>query len=120
MKKIICFIVIIIAVITTSTFSMAISVDESDLNQYATKTGPGDVTKMLDIAGTILGFIQNIGIACGSILIIIIGIKFIVASVEEKAEYKERLGPWLIGIVLLITGTTFPNLIYKLVILFRT
>ena len=34
-------------------------------------------------------------------------------SVEEKADYKQTLKPYIIGAFILFTGTTLPNLIYQ-------
>ena len=36
-------------------------------------------------------------------------------SVEEKAEYKKTLMPYIIGAFLLFTGTLVPNVIYKMI-----
>ena len=36
-----------------------------------------------------------------------------VGSVEEKAEYKESMKPYLIGAVLVFTGTLIPQIIYE-------
>lgn len=66
--------------------------------------------------GTILGIINAVGIIISVIAIACIGIKYMLGSVEDKAEYKKTLIPYMIGVALLVMCTTIPNIIYKIVI----
>ena len=45
----------------------------------------------------------------------VLGIKYMLGSVEEKADYKKAIIPYLIGMFLLVSVTTLPNLIYQIV-----
>ena len=65
-------------------------------------------------AGKILGVIQVIGVVISVVMLIAIGIKYMVGSVEEKAEYKSSLKPYIIGTFVLFTGTMIPNIIFKI------
>ena len=67
------------------------------------------------IGSVILGAIQGIGIGFSVIALVIIGIKFMLGSAEEKAEYKSHLVPYIIGVVFLAAATTLPNAIYNMV-----
>lgn len=62
----------------------------------------------------ILGFIQVVGVVVSVVMLMAIGIKFMVGSIEEKAEYKELLKPYLIGAFLVFSGTTIPQIIYQI------
>ena len=42
------------------------------------------------------------------------GIRYMVGSVEEKAQYKSLMFPYVLGAILLFSGTTLLNLIYRL------
>ena len=44
----------------------------------------------------------------------IIGIKYMLGSVEEKSEYKKTMIPYLIGAAIVFSGTTLPQIIYQL------
>lgn len=74
-----------------------------DFNPYeydpTSTTSEGD-TKLLAIGNDIIGQIQLIGSVVSVIAIIIIGIRYMLGSVEEKAQYKETMTPYLIGAVL--------------------
>ncbi len=66
-------------------------------------------------AGNILGIINTVGILCSVIVLAILGIKYMVGSVEEKADLKKSMIPYVIGVCLLVCATTLPNIIYKIV-----
>lgn len=82
-----------------------------DLNEYeGTNSGS---TRLVDKAKIILASIRNMGIVLSVVMLIIIGIKYMLGSIEEKATYKKTLLPYLIGAVLLFTGSLIPEIIYQ-------
>ena len=50
----------------------------------------------------VLGWIRLVGIAVALLAITIIGTKYIFISVDEKAEYKKAMVPYLIGFFMLL------------------
>ena len=72
----------------------------------------GSSEKLKAKAEKVLGIIQTAGIVISVIMLMVIGMKYILSSVEERADYKQTLMPYLIGAVLVFTGTTIPQLIY--------
>lgn len=62
----------------------------------------------------LLGYINVIGIVISVIVLIIIGIKYMLGSVEEKAEYKKTMMGYLIGALLLFMTTTIANILYNI------
>lgn len=73
--------------------------DESDMD--ANSAG-----KIESATSKILTTISNIGIVVAVIMLAILGIKYMIGSVEEKAQYKEDMLPYVIGASILfgITG----------------
>ena len=59
-----------------------------------------DVTKIANIVNPIIGTIKVTGIVIAVIILTIIGIKFMTGSIEEKAEYKKTMLPYVIGAIL--------------------
>ena len=110
--KIVISILILMVIISIANISFAL--DLGDLNSYA-QTGTGGTEKLVSFASTMLSLLQYIGIAGGAIIIMVIGIKFMMAGAEEKAEYKEKMVPWIIGAFLIMAGSATPNAIYKMV-----
>ena len=77
--------------------------------------GGGDDAKAGEIGKTIVGIIRAIGIAILTLTLAIIGIKYILASVEEKAQYKQAMIPYVIGAVLIFAGSQVTQIIYNAV-----
>ena len=61
----------------------------------------------------ILGIIQVIGtfIAVGTLMIL--GIKYMVGSAEERASYKKSMLPYVIGSVLIFSAVNITSVIYN-------
>lgn len=71
--------------------------------------------KINEMAGNLLGVLQVIGSIISIIVLIILGIKYMIGSASEKAEYKKTMIPYLIGAVIIFSGTNLPKLIYIVV-----
>lgn len=87
--------------------------DLGDLNQYGQIQGDSDIFK--DKVATFLGVIQVVGSALAIICLIILGIKYMTGSVEEKAEYKKTLVPYLLGAIMVFGISNFLNIVYVIV-----
>lgn len=88
--------------------------DLGNLNLY--KGGKVDNSnKLVEKAGVILGALQVIGTAVSVIALMVIGIKYMLGSAEQKANYKQTLMPYIIGAVIVFSTTALPNIIYQLV-----
>lgn len=61
----------------------------------------GDLSEPEEVGNLVLGLIQTIGtfIAVGTLMIL--GIKYMLGSTEERATYKKSMLPYLIGAILL-------------------
>lgn len=86
-----------------------------DLNikEFETSNGAQNASKLVSKAGIILGILQAIGSVVSVVMLIMIGIKYMLGSVEEKAEYKETLKPYIIGCVLLFIIPNLVQIIFK-------
>ena len=60
-----------------------------------------DTTKIGNIGNQIATIIRNVGIVAAVIIIMVLGIKYMIGSAEEKAEYKKTFIPYIVGAVLL-------------------
>jgi len=68
-----------------------------------------------DIVASKAGVIFNTITTVGVITIIVIGIKYMVGSVEEKAEYKKTMVPYLVGAIMLACTSAIVKLIANMV-----
>ena len=67
------------------------------------------------LGGRIVGIVQAVGVVIAVIIILVIGIKYMIGSAEEKAEYKTTMIPYLVGAILIFAGATIVNVVYNLV-----
>lgn len=104
--KILLLILIIIAIFNNY------KVHAEDLEYY--KPTITEDSGLANKAGIILGYINLIGVIVSVITITIIGIKYLLGSVEERAEYKKTAMYYLIGAFLVFSATTVPNFIYNM------
>lgn len=74
-----------------------------------------DYQKPFSFAKTILNAIMITGIVICVISVMYLGIKYMVGSVEERAEYKKTIIPIIVGLVMLVCTTTFVSIIYNIV-----
>ena len=109
-KRIISVMLLIIVFISISTFSLAINTSFYEPGEMSQK----DSEKTGEITGDILAVIRTIGIIASVVVLTIIGLKYIFSSVEEKAEYKQTIAPYVIGCVLLVSATTVPSMVYNI------
>ena len=69
--------------------------------------------KIETVASKILTAITNVGIVVAVLILAILGIKYMLGSVEEKAEYKKDLVPYIVGAFLLLGITTFVTILMQ-------
>lgn len=115
--------IILLALITISFATTSVLAAGS-----ATKTNPLDPSTVQDnadysmaddtlltTAGKIIGMIRNISVIAAVIIIMVLGVKYMLGSVEEKAEYKKSFMPLIIGIILVVAATSIASFIFGLV-----
>ncbi len=59
--------------------------------------------------------IRIIGTVLSVIILIVIGIKYMLGSVEEKADYKKTMMPYIYGTFFLFTGSFIPQIIFDFI-----
>ena len=65
--------------------------------------------------GKIIGILQWVGIVAGVAIIAVFGIKYMMGSLEEKAEYKKTLIPFVVGAAVLMLAPQIAKLIFSIV-----
>ncbi len=73
-----------------------------------------DSTSFDDKVGIIASLVRTIGIIISVGTLLLIGIKFMLGSVEEKAQYKQTMVPWIIGAIMIFAMTYIPTFLYNM------
>ncbi len=70
-------------------------------------------TKITNMAGFIIKLLRNVSIILTIVVITALGIKYMIGSVQEKADYKKSYINIIIGVVLISMITTIVNVIFE-------
>ena len=65
-----------------------------------------------DMGFDLVGILQVIGIIASVAILIVLGIKYMMGSAEEKAEYKKTMIPYLIGAVFIFGASALAQMVY--------
>lgn len=76
-------------------------------------TGVTGTTEITELGQKLVGILQTVGIVLSVVVLIVIGIKYMMGSAEEKAEYKKTMIPYIVGAALIFAASIFANVIYK-------
>lgn len=89
---------------------------------YATTAAPnpnsftGDsstsVTGIQTIGNQIITIVSTIGSIASVIVLVVLGLKYMMGSAEEKAEYKKTLMPYVIGAALVFAASAISGIIF--------
>ena len=78
------------------------SIDSINVGAYEDKIGNlKDADSIKDIGNILIGVVQFVGSAVSVLALIVIGIKYMMGSLEEKAQYKQTMKPYVIGAFLI-------------------
>ena len=70
-------------------------------------------TAGIDTVGKkIVAVLQTVGIVLSVVVLIVLGIKYMMGSAEEKADYKKSMLPYLVGAALIFAASAFAQVIY--------
>ncbi len=105
--------IMLVASIATTAFA-AVNLNttlENIENQNLNGNADTQITKL---GGNVVNIIQIIGIVIAVIVLLVIGIKYMIGSASEKAEYKKTMIPYIVGAALVFAGTSLVKVIYSL------
>lgn len=86
---------------------------EDTLTTVNSATG-GSIGDAGEIGGNIVNWIWGISIVVAVVVLMITGLKFIIGSTQEKAEYKKSLIPLVVGVLILVFATTIVKVIFSM------
>ncbi len=110
-NKIIGIILFMIMILCFETISYSFA-----LNELTGTTTTGTEAILKDKGNSAVKIISTIGVIISVIMLIVLGIKYMLGSTEEKAEYKKSLMPYTIGAGLLFAASSIAQIIYELAI----
>ena len=114
-KKIILCILLVTMIFTFASPILVNAASESWYQDPKSIKAGGSLDAETEIAlfgHSIVRILTTVGIVLSVIVLIVIGIKYMMGSAEEKAEYKKTMMPYLIGALLIFAASVIANIVY--------
>ena len=108
--------VFVLSVALMFTFVQPVSFAKQDVDSVISQTEGGNEMsgELGQVAGTVINWLWGISIIITIIVVMYIGIKFIIGSTQEKAEYKKSLMPLVVGVILVVFATTLVKFLFSM------
>ena len=90
--------------------SVVYGLTPKDMKANSSATGTSEVQSL---GQNIMGVVQVAGVVIAVIVLMVLGIKYMMGSAEEKAEYKKTMIPYLVGAILIFAASTIENVVYQ-------
>ena len=84
-----------------------------DLSKINGAEGSAETESITNIGQSIVKIVGTIGMIVAVVVLIALGIKYMMGSAEEKAEYKKTLLPYVIGAVLIFAASAIATMVYN-------
>lgn len=117
-------IILLIIFLLGSMQNVVLALEEGDNKRIGVidtdKYKPGDLTEddyktAFEMGGTIVNVLSTVGTVIAVAGIMILGIKYMMGSIEEKAEYKKTMIPYLVGCIFIFCIPKIVSIIYGIV-----
>ncbi len=104
----------IMLLVLTSTISSANGIDASNLAGQLTGTTSNAQSDVMNIGNQIIGIITTVGVVVAVVILLVLGIKYMMGSASEKAEYKKTMIPYLVGAILIFGASAITKVVVGL------
>ena len=107
--------IMLLSIMLIAMFAGTVSADPQGALDALKDPTYSEQSKIQDLGKKIVGVIQIVGVVIAVVVILVIGIKYIIGSAEEKAEYKKTMIPYIIGVVFIVAISTILPVIVNIV-----
>lgn len=108
------FLILLMLILPISTKSFARYVYTPIELEEKIDTSGTELKNVKSAGGKIVGIIRVVGTITAFGMILVLGIKFMMGSAEQRAEYKKTLLPYLIGAVMVFGCSNITQVIFDL------
>lgn len=110
-------IIMLIALICLSSISYVHASSDPIENPgfYEPTDTTGNNTKFIEIGNIIISVMQVLGTVIAVVAMMVIGIRYMFGSLQDRANFKETMIPYLIGAIMVFAIPTILKIIFDLV-----
>lgn len=100
--------------IALTTISNAGGIDAAGLAGQLTGSTSGAQQDVMNIGNQIIGIITTVGVVVAVVILLVLGIKYMMGSASEKAEYKKTMIPYIVGAILIFGASAITKVVVGL------
>ena len=100
--------------LVTSIAGTVLAVDPNTVLNGLNGNGNVQTNDLTKVGNNIVTIIQVVGIVIAVIVLLVIGIKYMMGSASEKAEYKKTMIPYLVGAILIFGASAITKVVVGL------
>lgn len=118
-SRIISILLVSIMMISLCTSVFATTAGVSSPKNLTGKAVSG-TSSITNIGNQLITILTTVGVVVSVIVLIVLGIKYMMGSAEEKAEYKKTMMPYIIGAALIFAASAIAGGLYSFMINLNT
>ena len=108
-------IIAMILCVANTCFAVSTKINPDDYGPTKNPIKQSDLDAAVNKAKPIVNAITGVGIIVSIIAMMALGIKYMIGSVEQRAEYKKTMMPMIIGIILIFSVCSILQLVYPMI-----
>ena len=109
--------ILLITIMLVATMGQVALAANGAIDNFATNNKnwtSSEISGVTNIASKVLSAVRNIAIIVAVIMISVLGVKYMVGSVEEKANYKKAFIPMIVGAILVASAAAIAKALFNL------
>ncbi len=107
--------VLVMALLVVAVFNTyAFAIDAEGIAGQLTGTATPASDSVTNVGNQIIGIITTVGVVVAVIVLLVLGIKYMMGSASEKAEYKKTMIPYLVGAILIFGASAITKVVVSL------
>ena len=105
--------ILLVAMILLLALTVTVNAASSGISPTTYTGGGASVTAINTVGNQIIQIVSTIGSIASVIVLVVLGIKYMMGSAEEKAEYKKTLLPYIIGAAFVFAASTIATFVFN-------
>lgn len=73
-----------------------------------------DKEKIIGLGNSVIAVVRIVGVVVAVVILLVLGIKYMMGSAEEKADYKKSMIPYIVGAILIFASSTIVGVVYDM------
>lgn len=114
LTKILSMVLMVVLMLTLTTGVVRAGNDYESTVSGLFDSGSADTSNLESVGANIVDIVTTIGIIVAVVVLLVLGIKYMMGSASEKAEYKKTMIPYLIGAVLIFGASAIAKAVIQM------